>query len=67
MAIDGDGIAVRPGRRLVNGVEAMAAILHPGAGPGHVGTRVWCRVVGEEPLDRGRTLHLTRLGQALAA
>jgi iron complex transport system substrate-binding protein len=32
-AIDGDGIVVRPGPRLVNGVEAMAAILHPGAGP----------------------------------
>ena len=29
-AIDGDGIVVRPGPRLVNGVEALAAILHPG-------------------------------------
>ena len=28
-AIDGDGIVVRPGPRLVNGVEALAAILHP--------------------------------------
>ena len=32
-AIDADGIVVRPGPRLVNGVEALAAILHPGAVP----------------------------------
>lgn len=30
-AIDGDGLVVRPGPRLVDGVEALAAILHPGA------------------------------------
>jgi iron complex transport system substrate-binding protein len=30
-AIDADGIVVRPGPRLVNGVEAIASILHPGA------------------------------------
>jgi iron complex transport system substrate-binding protein len=30
-AIDGDAIVVRPGPRLVTGVEALAAILHPGA------------------------------------
>ncbi len=29
-AMDGDGIIVRPGPRLVDGVEAIAAILHPG-------------------------------------
>ena len=29
-AIDADGIIVRPGPRLVAGVEALAAILHPG-------------------------------------
>ena len=29
-AIDADGLIVRPGPRLVNGVEALAAILHPG-------------------------------------
>jgi iron complex transport system substrate-binding protein len=29
-AIDGDGLVVRPGPRLVDGVEALAAILHPG-------------------------------------
>jgi iron complex transport system substrate-binding protein len=29
-AIDADGIVVRPGPRLVNGVEAVASILHPG-------------------------------------
>ncbi len=28
-AIDADGLVVRPGPRLVNGVEALAAILHP--------------------------------------
>lgn len=28
-AIDADGIVVRPGPRLVDGVEALAAILHP--------------------------------------
>ena len=30
-AIDADGIIVRPGPRLVVGVEALAAMLHPGA------------------------------------
>ena len=44
-AIDADGIVVRPGPRLVDGVEAIAAILHPavvartarrGGGPGRV-------------------------------
>jgi iron complex transport system substrate-binding protein len=29
-AIDADGLVVRPGPRLVGGVEALAAILHPG-------------------------------------
>ncbi|GAA1609578.1 ABC transporter substrate-binding protein [Actinoplanes couchii] len=32
-AIDGDGLIVRPGPRLISGVEAVAAILHPGAVP----------------------------------
>ena len=32
-AIDADGIVVRPGPRLVTGVEALAAVLHPGAVP----------------------------------
>jgi iron complex transport system substrate-binding protein len=32
-AIDGDGLIVRPGPRLVDGVEAIAAILHPDAVP----------------------------------
>jgi iron complex transport system substrate-binding protein len=32
-AIDADGIVVRPGPRLVDGVEAIATILHPGAVP----------------------------------
>jgi iron complex transport system substrate-binding protein len=32
-AIDGDGLVVRPGPRLVDGVEAIAAILHPAAVP----------------------------------
>ena len=30
-AIDGDGLVVRPGPRLVDGVEAIASILHPDA------------------------------------
>lgn len=30
-AIDGDGLVVRPGPRLIDGVEAIAAILHPDA------------------------------------
>jgi iron complex transport system substrate-binding protein len=30
-AIDADGIVVRPGPRLVAGVEALAAVLHPGS------------------------------------
>ena len=32
-AIDADGIVVRPGPRLVNGVEALAAVIHPTAVP----------------------------------
>jgi iron complex transport system substrate-binding protein len=32
-AIDADGIVVRPGPRLVDGVEAIASILHPGLMP----------------------------------
>jgi iron complex transport system substrate-binding protein len=32
-AIDADGLVVRPGPRLVDGVEAIAAILHPEAVP----------------------------------
>lgn len=32
-AIDGDGLIVRPGPRVVRGVEALAAIMHPGAVP----------------------------------
>jgi iron complex transport system substrate-binding protein len=32
-AIDADGIVVRPGPRLVDGVEALASVLHPGAVP----------------------------------
>jgi iron complex transport system substrate-binding protein len=32
-AIDADGLVVRPGPRLVDGVEAIAAILHPGVVP----------------------------------
>ncbi|GIE97342.1 ABC transporter substrate-binding protein [Paractinoplanes rishiriensis] len=32
-AIDGDGLVVRPGPRLVDGVEAIAAVLHPDAVP----------------------------------
>src|SRR5579863_8354793 len=32
-AIDADGIVVRPGPRLVNGVEALASVFHPRAVP----------------------------------
>jgi iron complex transport system substrate-binding protein len=32
-AVDGDGLIVRPGPRVVGGVEALAAILHPDAVP----------------------------------
>jgi iron complex transport system substrate-binding protein len=32
-AIDADGIVGRPGPRLVDGVEAIASILHPDAVP----------------------------------
>lgn len=38
-AIDGDGLMVRPGPRLVDGVEALAAILHPDVLPRHPDTR----------------------------
>ena len=32
-AIDADSIVVRPGPRLICGVEAIAAVLHPGVVP----------------------------------
>jgi len=32
-AIDADGIVVRPGPRLVTGVEALASVFHPRAVP----------------------------------
>jgi iron complex transport system substrate-binding protein len=42
-AVDADGLIVRPGPRLVTGVEALAALLHPGvAAPAPAGTI--CRV-----------------------
>lgn len=31
--VDADGVLVRPGPRVVDGIEAMAAIFHPGAVP----------------------------------
>ena len=37
-ALDGDGLIVRPGPRLVDGVEAIAAVLHPGAVPAAAAT-----------------------------
>lgn len=33
-AIDADSIVVRPGPRLIDGVQAIASVLHPGAVPG---------------------------------
>jgi iron complex transport system substrate-binding protein len=36
-ALDADGLVVRPGPRLIDGVEAIAAILHPGAVPDPAG------------------------------
>jgi iron complex transport system substrate-binding protein len=39
-AIDADGLVVRPGPRLVDGVEALASILHPGQVAAPPGDRV---------------------------
>jgi iron complex transport system substrate-binding protein len=36
-AVDADGLIVRPGPRLVDGVEALAGLLHPGIGPFEAG------------------------------
>lgn len=38
-AIDADELVVRPGPRLVDGVEALASVLHPGAVAEHTGVR----------------------------
>jgi iron complex transport system substrate-binding protein len=38
-AIDADGVIVRPGPRLVDGVEALASIVHPGGDDAHPSTR----------------------------
>jgi iron complex transport system substrate-binding protein len=45
-AIDADGIVVRPGPRLADGVEAIASILHPGAVPAVPPDRVACITAG---------------------
>jgi iron complex transport system substrate-binding protein len=46
-AIDADGLAVCPGPRLVDGVEALAGVLHPDvAGPAHPATARLVRPVG---------------------
>ena len=37
-ALDGDGLIVRPGPRLVDGVETIAAVLHPDAVPAAAAT-----------------------------
>ncbi len=42
--IDADGIVVRPGPRLVDGVEALASVLHPGALPRDVAESAEARV-----------------------
>jgi iron complex transport system substrate-binding protein len=42
-AIDADGLVVRPGPRLVDGVEAIASMLHPDGAPPHPAVR---RVTG---------------------
>ncbi|SOC46336.1 iron complex transport system substrate-binding protein [Blastococcus aggregatus] len=39
-AIDGDAVIVRPGPRLVDGVEALAALLHPGEDDGQPGLAI---------------------------
>ncbi|MGY1650108.1 ABC transporter substrate-binding protein [Geodermatophilus sp. SYSU D01119] len=39
-AVDGDAVVVRPGPRLVDGVEALAAVLHGGEVPPHLAVRV---------------------------
>ena len=45
-AIDADGIVVRPGPRLVDGVEAIAGILHPDAIPSNgPGSQPWTALV----------------------
>jgi iron complex transport system substrate-binding protein len=48
-AIDGDGLVVRPGPRLIDGVEAIAAILHPSAVPAAPAGRI--RRI-DQPLSR---------------
>jgi iron complex transport system substrate-binding protein len=47
-AIDADGLVVRPGPRLIDGVEAIASILHPDVVP-----RVPGRVALVRPLRQG--------------
>jgi iron complex transport system substrate-binding protein len=53
-AIDADGIVVRPGPRLVDGVEAIASILHPRAVPDVPAGRVVSVVPGGHRGSAGR-------------
>jgi iron complex transport system substrate-binding protein len=48
-AIDADGLVVRPGPRLVDGVEAIAAILHPDAVPPSTAVRHWRPALAHRP------------------
>jgi iron complex transport system substrate-binding protein len=50
-AIDGDSLVVRPGPRLVDGVEAIAAILHPDAVPAPPEGRIALVRPGNLPLS----------------
>ena len=49
-AIDADGVVVRPGPRLVDGVEAIATVLHPGALPADVAGRAGAAVRRIDPV-----------------
>ena len=51
-AIDADGLVVRPGPRLVDGVEAIAAVLHPDAVPPSAGERCGDEALAAEAVPR---------------
>jgi iron complex transport system substrate-binding protein len=51
-AIDGDAVVVRPGPRLVDGVVAMASVLHPGA----VAESAYVRMVRMLALEQRNTV-----------
>ncbi|HEY8649008.1 MAG TPA: hypothetical protein VIM50_06485, partial [Candidatus Limnocylindria bacterium] len=63
-ALDGNAYFSRPGPRVVDGVELLASVLHPGSVPPPPGATVWSLATGRSappgPTALGRTPEIRR-------